>query len=127
LEKVPPKTQISLLTKSALRDRNIMLSSFLTAKYQGKIINLDLKVGQLDKYGAYSYKLKFELKGNKDTETTIFYYPEEELRILKAVKLVNGKEEPININNLQIGDFIAIKTVFDIKRDRLIESKITKL
>lgn len=108
-------------------DKNLVVSSILTTKYQGQIITIDTKGGILPSNNfKYQIKLGIQAKDSKNT----FFFSDKELNLIKVVKNVDNKETSIKIDGLAMGDNIFVEETVDATKDadtNLIGIKISKL
>lgn len=87
-----------------------LVSLTMDTVFEGVISNVEYK--QADNGGKY---LKFDLTG-RDNKSTTFIENEKLLKIMKMVKLVNGKEVPMSPEELKNGDTISIEGKSDMTK-----------
>ena len=109
--------------------QGFIVSSILATQYKGKIFNIDLK-GGLTPQSKFPYKTLLVLK-NKNEENFYYYFSEDVLKITTVFKVVGEKKEPMNFDDLKIGDDIIIMGTYDATqkdwRFSSIKIEITKL
>lgn len=90
---------------------DVLISAVTTHKFKGKIVELDTK-GGINPLNKFQYVVMVKIQGEKGS-TRGFLYNEKDLKTAKLIKLINGKEETMSINELKIGDNIIITEVRD--------------
>jgi|SRR3989338_2184920 len=106
--------------------KGVLKSSVIINEYEGEIVDID-KDGIVS--NSVEYKVILSIKGRENNENT-FFYQKDHIDLIKVVKTQEGKEEPITINDLNIGDQINIKESIDLTKDwenSVTEIKISKI
>lgn len=91
--------------------QGFIFSSILITQYKGKISNIDLK-GGLTPTSKYPYRTLLILK-NENNEEFFYYFLEAYLKKTTVFKVVGEKKEPMNFDDLKIGDDIIITGTYD--------------
>lgn len=91
--------------------QGFIISSILTTQYKGKVSKIDLK-GGLTPTSKYPYKTLLILK-NENNENFFYYFWEPYLKKTAVFKVVGEKKEPMNFDDLKIGDDIIITGAYD--------------
>ncbi len=121
---VPDETIESL--KSIRKDT--LTSITLMTQSQGIITQID-KDGIVARYNyKYKYKIKIKTGGRGNPSLTIFIN-EQDLKVIKSTQITPGKEIPITLTDLKIGDEIIIKNLYDLTKkqeNNLIEMDLIK-
>lgn len=117
---IPQSTQVtnqnpalmpSIYTYLSRIPKDLLVSSTLTNKYQGKITILDIKEGILS--GTFNYKLTLAI--GKNNSQIPFYYNDRNLKILKILN--KSDDRILGIEDLKIGDEISIEETIDPAKD----------
>lgn len=91
--------------------QGFILSSIIVTQYKGKVSNIDLK-GGLTPQSKFLYKTLLVLK-NENNEEFFYYFMEAYLKKTTVFKVVGEKKEPMNFDDLKIGDDIIITGTYD--------------
>lgn len=106
--------------------KGVLKSSVIINEYEGEIIDID-KDGIIS--GAVEYKVIISIKGRENNKNT-FFYQKDHINLIKVVRTADGKENPIIIDDLNIGDVIIIKESINLTKDwenSVTEIKISKI
>lgn len=110
--------------------KDLLISASLTTKFQGKITMLDTKGGinPLNESNKFQYKLLLTIQGEK-LNARSFAYNERGLALAKIVKAGSGD---MKIDELKVGDNIALTETYDILKkcandECLLDLKIEKI
>lgn len=104
----------NLIFMSRLRKNFV---SYATASVQAKGIIVDIDIDGSKSTPKVPYQKKITVKNSEGTETSTWYFNDDDLRILKVYNLINNKEELINFNDLKIDDTVTITINFDLTKD----------
>lgn len=134
----PTKTLIGLtdsaLSPDTLSDllytrRGVLTASILNNKYQGEIVELITTGGIIPKNQS-PYQVKIKIQGEQGA-VNVLYLGASDLALTKMYQInKDGKQLPINISDLQIGNKVIIEITLDLTKDpnsNTMEIKITRI
>lgn len=119
---------LTMLESLAHVRKGLITDAKLTNIYRGQILEIDPKDG-IDPVNHRSYGLRIKL--GVDTNTNVFWFSKNELAKLTIVTIgSDGKQVPIALDQLKIGDWIHVNLTNDLLKDvqsNLLSGKIIKL
>jgi len=92
-----------------MHEDGVLLSSAVNTQYKGSIIKIERKEGIVP-YNNFKYSAIIVLRGKQ--KNFDFVLSEEELRLSKIYKIVNGEEKEISFDDLKVGDSISLDWSF---------------
>lgn len=110
----------------SMLDKGIITSSIRSDRIESTLATIDTKEGI---FNNFKYKIKLTIKVG-DSETNDYYFNEEEISRAKIVKSIDGKEQPISLNDLKPGDKIVMEIKTDLIKEpnsSLVDLTITKI
>lgn len=107
-----------------------LVSSTLTNQLEGNITAIDKNAGA-SPITKIPYSIKLIIKG-KGASPKTFFLTDAMLKVTQVSKIVDGKDVPITIDSLSVGDNIKVKLTWNFdskvnKYNRLIKGQIQKL
>lgn len=93
--------------------KDLVVASSFSQTYQGKITEIKLEEG-INPANKFAYALTLKIEGKEGNKKGFLYSKEDVANKLSVVKLVGKEKQPIKIEELKVGDEIAVKETQDL-------------
>lgn len=129
----PPQEPIEVIRKMVNNRVEMIQDNLITSikdivRYEGRVVDIDIKGSSQSPNDQLSYKTKLTLQGK--TRNFNILFNEFDLNKTKVFKKLENQEIPISLDDLKVGDRVIIDATLDLTLDwgkNAVEIKILKI